>query len=521
MPTDGRQQRGRGLADPQELAGALVRLVDPERAIGEILRLATRWFDADWGQIILVDLESGRHLTKASSCGSNPQNLTFSTTILTDALERDEPICIQDAKTHPIFREAASIHDVDAAAISVIVVPLHDAQGTAVGGLYLQRCGDVKGFYDETDDLSDLARTMDTLAPVLLAQQQSSFFNGLRLSRTKQAIREMDVIVGHSVVMDNEVYSRIEKYAHSNQTVCIQGATGTGKEWVAQAIHRLSARAGGPFVRVACNAIPEGLAESEFFGHVRGAFAQAYQDRPSPFEQADGGTIFLDEIGALPRQIQAKLLHVLERGSSGRLTFQRVGGSQQIFVDVRVIAATNADLRAQVRVGRFREDLFYRINQLRVCMPLLRDRSEDIAPLAQGFVERTCQETGRDVHLATDAQAELCHYMWPGNVREFKSAIEQAVLLHERDGPLRAAEIIAAACHGEDAPASARKNVDSREAVPFRDLGKSERRELVRAAHARLGSPRKVADELGISRQTVYVYLREESSEKGETDGRE
>ena len=207
----------------------------------------------------------------------------------------------------------------------------------------------------------------------------------------------------------------------------IFGENGTGKELVARAVHALSERRGEPFVEMNCAAIPEELIESELFGHVKGAFTGATEGKPGRFVLADGGTLFLDEIGDMSLRTQAKVLRVLQEQA-----FEPVGGST-LRVDVRVIAATNKDLKAEIAAGRFREDLYFRLNVVPLRVPPLRERAEDILPLARHFVEQFSRAYGRVKRLAPDAVAALQEYRWPGNVRELKNVIERLVILAPED----------------------------------------------------------------------------------------
>jgi chemotaxis protein methyltransferase CheR len=212
--------------------------------------------------------------------------------------------------------------------------------------------------------------------------------------------------------------------------VLIQGETGTGKELVAEAIHTLGPRKDRTLVKVNCAALPPGLAESELFGHEKGAFTGAQALRKGRFELADGATLFLDEVGELSPDVQAKLLRVLQDGQ-----YQRVGGTRTLHADVRVVAATNRDLAKEVAKGRFREDLWYRLNVFPITVPPLRHRKEDIPMLAQFFLDRCCQKLGRtELDLPRSVVQALQAYAWPGNVRELQNLIEQAVLVSE--GPL-------------------------------------------------------------------------------------
>ena len=225
------------------------------------------------------------------------------------------------------------------------------------------------------------------------------------------------------------LYDVIGRVAPHFSTALVTGETGTGKELVARALYRLSPRHGRPFVTVNCSAIVETLFESELFGHVRGAFTGATEHRVGLYERASGGIIFLDEVGELPPTVQAKLLRVLETGE-----ITRVGTSDTRRVDVRVIAATNRSLDEEVRAGRFRADLFYRLNVVELSVPALRERQEDIGVLARHFAGEFARQFGRGrLEIAPEAEARLCERTWPGNVRELKNTIERAAMLGQRD----------------------------------------------------------------------------------------
>ena len=231
-------------------------------------------------------------------------------------------------------------------------------------------------------------------------------------------------IVGDSQAL-KRMLAQIEAVARTPATVLIQGESGVGKELVARAIHAQSERADGPLVKVNCASIPKELFESEFFGHVRGAFTGALKDRIGRFQLADGGTLFLDEIGEIPLELQGKLLRVLQESE-----FERVGDDRTRTVDVRVVAATNRDLALLAADGSFREDLFYRLSVFPIEVPPLRDRPEDVVQLAQHFLDASCRDFGRDPIKLTQSQADrIRSYDWPGNVRELKSVIERAVIL--------------------------------------------------------------------------------------------
>jgi len=225
------------------------------------------------------------------------------------------------------------------------------------------------------------------------------------------------------------IFRTIAKVADFKTTALITGESGVGKELVARALHGRSERKDGPFVAVNCGAIPDNLLESELFGHKRGAFTDASSDRAGLFEQADGGTLFLDEIGELPLALQVKLLRVLQDD-----TVRRIGDSRDLKVNVRITAATHRDLTAEVAAGRFREDLFYRINVLHIHVPPLRERREDIPLLIDHFLQQNNLRLGTSIRaVSPDARRLLMEYSWPGNVRELENTIERAMVLSEGD----------------------------------------------------------------------------------------
>jgi len=255
------------------------------------------------------------------------------------------------------------------------------------------------------------------------------------LRRENRALREeirkehkFEDILAKSPSMQ-DIFRTIAKIAEYKTTVLVGGESGVGKELVARAIHRRSSRRGGPFVPVNCGAIPENLLESELFGHKKGAFTDAIADRRGLFEEADGGTLFLDEIGELPLGLQVKLLRVLEDDK-----IRRLGEARDIKVDVRIIAATHRDLMAETKAGRFREDLFYRLNVLPIPVPPLRDRREDIPLLIEHFISRNNTRLGTSIRgMDGECRRLLYGYSWPGNVRELENTIERAMVLAEGD----------------------------------------------------------------------------------------
>ncbi len=244
-----------------------------------------------------------------------------------------------------------------------------------------------------------------------------------RLVQALENRYRFDNIIGKSKPMQ-AIFDTILKVAHTKTTILITGESGTGKELIAKAIHFNSPRRNKPFVAISCAALSETLLESELFGHEKGAFTGATAMKKGRFELADGGTLFLDEIGEIPVSLQVKLLRVLEE-----MSFERVGGTRTIAVDVRLIAATNKDLKAEVQQHRFRKDLYFRLNVVHIKLPTLRERSEDIPLLAAYFATRFAKESNKgEITFSPEAMRFLCNHRWPGNVREFENAIERAVL---------------------------------------------------------------------------------------------
>jgi two-component system, NtrC family, response regulator AtoC len=329
-------------------------------------------------------------------------------------------------------------------------------------------------------------------------------------------------IIGDSAAL-REVLDKVEQVAPTNSTVLLRGETGTGKELVAHAIHINSSREEKPFVRVNCAALAPGVLESELFGHEKGSFTGAVARRPGRFELADGGTLFLDEVGDLPIEVQIKLLRTLQERE-----FERVGGSETIKVDVRMISATNRNLEQMIEDGEFREDLYYRLNVFPINLPPLRDRLDDLSPLVSHFIAKFSRQMGvATAPTSAEAIAKLREYNWPGNVRELENIIERAMIL-ARGVPVSAIHLdfgrratshaatpaslpavqpgtgpvaIAPAALAEDGKSLAERLLDS------------ERKEIVAAVEKSRGNIASAARTLGINRSTLYYRLRKHGLE--------
>ncbi len=322
-----------------------------------------------------------------------------------------------------------------------------------------------------------------------------------------------DGLIGTSAIW-KAVLLQANQVAATDSTVLIQGETGTGKEVIARAIHERSLRAKKPLIKINCGALPENLVESELFGHERGSFTGAMGRRIGRFELANGGTIFLDEIGEMPLALQVRLLRVLQERE-----FERVGGEKPIRVDVRVIAATNRDLSAEVAAGRFRADLFYRLNVFPISVPPLRMRPDDTVELAHYFLHRTAARMGREpLHFGDDSVQAIRNYTWPGNVRELEHLVERAVILATR----RHADIksllmpnpsaLAFPAPGAPVPVSTAAEVASGRSVSLKNRFEEAEREAIEAALREskgvVGGKSGAAARLGLKRQTLQSRIK-------------
>jgi DNA-binding NtrC family response regulator len=311
----------------------------------------------------------------------------------------------------------------------------------------------------------------------------------------------------HNIIGDSPqlqgVYDVVRRAANTRATVLILGESGTGKELIAQALHQESPRKDKPFVRVHCAALSENLLESELFGHEKGSFTGAVARKEGRFELADGGTLFLDEIGEISPAVQVKLLRVLQQRE-----FERVGGTQTIKVDVRIVAATHRDLQAEVKAGRFREDLFYRLNVVSVTLPPLRERKSDIPALVSHFLEKYSDNYGKRVKaLAPGTLQALLAHDWPGNIRELENAIERAVVLAQ--GEELTTDDLPPVLRGPRPLGSSSTNL-----IPGASMATIEREAILRTLEMVQGSTSRAAEILGISVRKIQYRLKEYGSGK-------
>jgi Nif-specific regulatory protein len=349
--------------------------------------------------------------------GSN-QPVQASQTILNQVIEENLAVLCNDIPSDETFREAESLLAPQVRSVLAVPLEVHDK---VLGVLYLDASSKAARFDSE---LLQLVTALGNVAALAIENARHLERLGDENRRLQQELNIQHSMVGESQRM-RAVYQFVSRVAARESTVLIQGESGTGKELVARAIHSNSGRADRPFVAINCAAIVDTLLESELFGHEKGAFTGAVAQKKGKLETAEGGTVFLDEVGELAAPLQAKLLRVLQERE-----FERVGGTRPIKLDIRLIAATNVDLNEAARMGKFRQDLYYRLNVVSLEMPPLRDRAEDIPLLAAYFTARYSEKVNRRVAgISPKARACLLRYPWPGNVRELENAIERAVVL--------------------------------------------------------------------------------------------
>src|SRR5690349_18791525 len=402
-------------------------------AFGQIMQIISDKLDMHRGALVLLDESAGRLRTEAA-VGMTPDEIergkyALGEGITGNVVATGRPRVIADLRAEPDFLNRTGRLNALAANIPVsfICVPIR-VEGRTAGALSVD-----KPFVSDEQLLSD-HKFLDIIAAFLaqaiqinrmvMRQKEELLEENAQLRAQVRDRYRFENIIGDSPAM-HEVFAIVGQVANSRATVLLLGETGTGKEMIAKAIHYNSPRKEKPFVRVNCGALTGTLLESEIFGHVKGSFTGAIRDKVGRFEAADGGTIFLDEIGTMEPQLQVKLLRVLQERE-----LERVGDTQTIKVDVRVIAATNVDLQEEVARDNFREDLFYRLNVVSIYLPPLRNRREDIPRLIDFFLDKYNQINDRRLRrISREMLNTLLRYSWPGNVRELENAIERAVVL--------------------------------------------------------------------------------------------
>jgi len=444
------------------------------------------------GQLLIVDDDEAMRDMLAASLGKRDY-ATITAAGMADAVEALEGQPIDAVVTDLRLANESGIHLCRRAAelrpdVPVVVITAFGSMDTAVAAIR-------GGAYDFITKPVDLEQLALSIGRAVESHQLRSEVRRLREAQRVEA--PFGNLVGTSRAM-RRVYDMVERVSDSDTTVLITGESGTGKELIARALHARSPRREGPFLAINCAAISESLLESELFGHKAGAFTDARDDREGLFVQSSGGTLFLDEIGEMPVGMQTKLLRALQERR-----VRPLGGVGEVPFDTRLLAATNRDIDELVEQGTFREDLFYRINVVRVHLPPLRSRGNDVLALAQHFVDEKSRDAQKEIHgITPDAGAKLLDYDWPGNVRELENVVERAIALTRFD------QIVV-----EDLPDKIRQHQSQNWVVAADDpdelptLEALERRYIRRVLEASGGNKTQTARILGVDRRTLYRKL--------------
>ncbi|OLC79041.1 MAG: Fis family transcriptional regulator [Deltaproteobacteria bacterium 13_1_40CM_4_68_19] len=478
----------RQLASEPGVDTALTRLLD---ALIEVVR-------ADKGFVLVVNEGTPQVLKARNFQRENVADAVerLSDTIVRRVLETRQPLCIEDALHDSQFNASESVVNLKLA--SVMCLPLV-MRGELLGAIYV---GNDKLTNLFTDRELEVATSFCSTAVLLveLGRQLDELRADKRALLERLEEHAYGDIIGACEAM-RDIFRKIDKVAGTDISVLVTGETGTGKELIAREIHRRSPRKNGPFVAINCGAIPETLLESELFGHAKGAFTGAVASRPGRFQAAHGGTLFLDEIGEMPAALQVKLLRALQEHA-----VTRVGENKAEPVDIRVVAATNKDLDEEMKGGRFREDLYYRVNVVHLHLPPLHDRGEDAVTLAKWFLGRAARELGSKVKgFSPQALVAIKRFRWPGNIRQLENRIKKAVVLAEK--PLISPDDL---------------ELRPEQLEPILALAEArdewQKRYINEVLERNGGNRTKTAKDLGVDPRTIFRHLeRMEAEKRGET----
>jgi Nif-specific regulatory protein len=470
----------------------LQREVDLDELLDQLVDQIVRAVDGDRGTLYLIDPDTGELYSRAAHLPELKQirlkvGQGIAGTVAATGRAVNLPAADGDRR---FFKEIDRRTGYKTR--TVLAAPLTDRQGRIIG--VAQVLNAKRGAFS-ADDLGELKRLCGEAA---LAIENTSLYAQVRRRERKPALPpryRYNRVVGESPAMQR-VYELVKKAAATSATVLLRGESGTGKELIARAVHYNGPRKDAPFVKLDCTTLPPTLIENELFGHERGAYTGADARAPGKCEQADGGTLFIDEIGELPLQLQPKLLRFVQDRE-----FERVGGTRTHTAEARVVAATHRDLEAMVGRGEFREDLYYRLKVVQIALPPLRDRGdEDILRLAEHFLEIYGKKHGKQLGLGAAARARLVRHRWPGNIRELENCVESAVVLCESD-EISAAELALPTTPAASAPSSTRF-------VP-RSLADVERDHILGTLESVGGNRSRAAALLGIGRNTLARKLKD------------
>jgi transcriptional regulator with GAF, ATPase, and Fis domain len=478
----------------------LLAASDLARLLDELLDAVLELTHAEKGFLILLEGERPEVKAARNLARENVEDAVarVSDSIIQRVAATKRPVVVADALHDEQWSSSSSV--VNLKVCSVMCAPLM-RQGEVFGVLYLGNDSVVSLFAEK-----DLEALTVFAAQASLLVENALLLDGLR--RENEALRkaaaenQFGELIGAGASM-REVYRRIARVAATDVSVLVRGETGTGKELVAREIHRRSPRASKPFVAVNCGAIPESLLESELFGHVRGAFTGAVATRPGKFQAASGGTLFLDEIGDMPPQLQVKLLRALQEHA-----VTKVGDTRAEEIDLRVVAATNRVLEEEIRAGRFREDLYYRLNVVAIALPPLRERGDDVLVIARFFLSRYAREfRSRARGFSPAAAVALRKYPWPGNIRELENRVKKAVVL--ADKPLVGPEDL---------------DLGPEALAPVMPLAQAkddfQKRYINEVLERNQGNRTKTAKDLGVDPRTIFRHLEKlEGDRRGNGEG--
>jgi Nif-specific regulatory protein len=484
-----------------EISKALAWSLDLKSTASKILEILSSILGMRRGTLTLLNPETGE-LVIETAHGLSPEEIARGRFkpgegITGKVLETGEAIVIPDIGKEPLFLNRTGARSLDTKkGISFICVPVKVA-GETIGVLSVNRLFDESVLPQE--DVRVLTIVSSLIGQAVKLNQLITIEKEKLIEQNRQLQGELKNkyglknIVGQSQKM-MDVYEAVERVSKSKATVLLRGESGTGKELIAKAIHFASPRADKPFLKLNCGAIPESLLESELFGHEKGSFTGATELRKGRFELANEGTLFLDEIGEMPLSLQVKILRVLQE-----MKFERLGGSKTIEVDVRLVAATHQDLETKIAEGKFREDLYYRLNVVPILLPPLRERQEDIPMLVSFFLKKYNEENGRVVQIEEGALSVLVEYSWPGNVRELENVIERMVVMAESNMIFKQDVIKVFAVN----PSETKEKED----LPF-TVESVERTKIIRALEQSGGNQAKAARILGITPRQIGYKIK-------------
>ena len=484
-----------------EFSARLMEKHDLDELLDALMDAVIEISNADKGFLILMD---GDHLDVKVARNLKKENIADAVAQLSDSIiekvvRTRRPVIVSDAMNDDEFSGSQSIMRLKLS--SVICCPLLD-KGTLLGAIYVGNDSIVDLFQEESlRVLTIFAAQASLIVKAALAMNELKYDNRSLHERLEQI--RFGEIVGTSPRMQ-EVYRRVEKIAATDISVLITGETGTGKELIAREIHNRSPRTGKPFVTINCGAIPENLLESELFGHVKGAFTGAVATKQGKFQTAHTGTLFLDEIGEMPLNLQVKLLRAIQEK-----VVIKVGDTRPETIDIRILAATNRDLEAEIKHGGFREDLYYRLNVVNLHLPPLRDRGDDVLVIARYLLVRYTKEYDAKVKgFSPNATVAIRKYNWPGNIREMENRLKKAIVLCETTliGP-------------EDMGLTADVLP---QILPLANAKDKFQREYINEVLAlNNGNRTKTARDLGVDPRTIFRHLEKEGEEPGEYEGEE